>query len=179
MSVELDSQVCSLLVKIHAKWKPTTFGKIAQSLLAITLHNLGWRKIRNHLSEDADIDAIDPNGRRCTFEAKTTKDTSVLIEEKDISCLNQRSTDGYEGFLVGLRVRTPTKWLVVPASSEVVKAGRLSFLSMGLTDSAALSTAINSEFNNAVKTSYATIIEDGLEGLRALMSRLGIESDEA
>ena len=88
MSVELDIQVCRLLVKLHEKWKATVFGKIAQSLLAVTLSDLNLREIRNHLSEDSDIDAIDPHQRRCTFEVKTSKESYILVQPKDMSCLN-------------------------------------------------------------------------------------------
>lgn len=177
MSEDLDFQVCQLLIKLHKKWKAAVFGKIAQSLLAVTLNDLGWRDIRNHLSEDSDIDAIDPQQRRCTFEVKTSKKSSVLVQPKDISCLNQRRVDGYEGFLTAMRICATTKWLVVPSSSEVVRPGNLSFAIMQMKNERALSQAFNEQFNNVVKSFYATIDQSGLKGLLTLMSQLGIESD--
>jgi len=177
LSTELDFQVCQLLVKLHAKWRATVFGKIAQSLLAVTLYDLGWREIRNHLSEDSDIDAIDPQQRRCTFEVKTTKETSVLVQPKDISCLNQRRVDGYEGFLVAMRICGMTRWLVVSSSSEIVRPGNLSFAIMQLKDEKAMSESFNAQFNEVVKRFYEIIDHSGLKGLLAHISRLGIESD--
>jgi len=177
LSAELDFQVSQLLLKLHAKWQATVFGKIAQSLLAVTLNELGWREIRNHLSEDSDIDAIDPRHRRCTFEVKTSKEPSVLIQAKDISCLNQRRVDGYEGFLAAMRVCRMARWLVVPSSSEIVRPGKLSFGIMELKDENAMSESLNAQFNEVVKRFYDTIDHRGLTGLLALISRLGIESD--
>jgi len=177
LSTELDFQVCQLLVNLHAKWQATVFGKIAQSLLAVTLKELGWREIRNHLSEDSDIDAIDPQQRRCTFEAKTSKESSVLIQPKDISCLNQRRVDGYEGFFAVMRVCGMARWIVVPSSSEIMRLGHLSFTIMELKDDRAMSESLNTQFNEVVKRFYETIDHLGLKGLLALMSQLGIESD--
>ena len=177
LSVELDIQVCRLLVKLHEKWKATVFGKIAQSLLAVTLSDLNWREIRNHLSEDSDIDAIDPHQRRCTFEVKTSKEPYILVQPKDISCLNQRRVDGYEGFLAAMRICGTARWLVVPSSSEIVKPGHLSFSIMHLRDEREMSESFNAQFNEVVKRFYETINQHGLKGLLTLMSRLGIEND--
>ncbi len=176
MSVGLDFQVCKLLVNLHEKWKATVFGKIAQSLLAVTLHDLGWR-VHNNLVEDSDIDAVDPQQRRCAFEVKTSKELSVLIQPKDISCLNQRRVDGYEGFFVAMRVCRMTKWLVIPSSSEIVRPGSLSFAIMQLKDDRAMSDSFNTQFNEVVKKFYETVDHHGLKGLLALMKQLGIESD--
>jgi hypothetical protein len=164
-------------LNLHAKRGATIFGKIAQSLLAVTLHDLGWRQIRNHVSEDSDIDAIDSQQRRCAFEVKTSKGLSVLIQPKDISCLNQRNVDGYEGFFVGMRVREMTKWLVVPTSSEIVRPGILSFAIMQLKDEMAMSELLNKQFNEVVKKCYETIDQNGLKGLLELMRKLEIEND--
>lgn len=177
MSTELDLQVCQLLGKLHTKWQATVFGKIAQSLLAVVLSDLGWQEIRNHLSEDSDIDAIDPQQRRCTFEVKTSKASSILIQPKDISCLNQRGVDGYEGFFAAMRVCGKTRWLVVPSTSEIVRPGGLSFAVMELKDERDMSEPLNAQFNEVIKRFYETINRSGLRGLLALMSRLGIESD--
>jgi hypothetical protein len=177
LNEDLDFQVCRLLIKLHEKWKPSVFGKIAQSLLAVTLSDLGWQGIRNHLSEDSDIDAIDPKKRRCTFEVKTSQETYVIIQSKDISCLNQRRVDGYDGFLTVMRICAATKWLVVPSLSEIVRPGNLSFAVMQLKNEQGLSSALNNRFNDVVKRFYGTIDQSGLRGLLECMSRLGIECD--
>ena len=177
LSTELDFQVCQLLDKLHAKYQATVFGKIAQSLLAVTMSNLGWQEIRNHLSEDADIDVLGPQNRRLTFEVKTSKEPSIFVQPKDIACLNQRRVDGYEGFFAAMRVCAMARWVVVPSSSEIVRPGNLPFTIMELKDDRTMSESLNTQFNDVVKRFYETIDHLGLKGLLALMSRLGIESD--
>ena len=177
LSTEIDFQVCQLLDKLHAKYQATVFGKIAQSLLAVTMSNLGWQEIRNHLSEDADIDVLGPQNRRLTFEVKTSKGTSVIIQPKDIGCLNQRRVDGYEGLFAAMRVCGKARWIVVPASSEIIRPGNLSFTIMELKDDPTLSESFNKQFNDVVKQFYETIDHLGLKGLLTRMSQLGIESD--
>ena len=176
--MQLDLDTCELVISAHRKHGATTFGKIAQSLIAITLHSLDWKNIRNHLSEDADLDAISGEDRKYTLEIKTSVFPDLNIQDKDIVSLQQRKIDGYNGYFTVMRVGKQAEWFATPYTAEKFPVGKIPFVHFRMLRDVALSDLLNHRFPDILSNHYEDINKYGLPGLRKIMDRMGIESVE-
>lgn len=176
--MQFDYDTCDRLITLQRRYGAKLFGKIAQCLMAITLHELGWKNIRNHISEDADLDAVSDVGDRYTFEVKTSESHCVHVDEKDIRCIKQRGVDGYRGFFLVLRVGRQAEWFAVPYKENGVQVGNIDFVHFRNARDPSLSDAFNSQFGRVLDTHYEYVDTKGLSGLMAKMDKMGIESIE-
>jgi hypothetical protein len=174
MTFENDSE--QLMFQLNDKYGTTQFGKICQCLMVFTLHELKWRNIRNHISEDADIDAIDIDGGCYTFELKITAGKGILVQQKDIYCLRQREVDRYAGYFLALRIAPQMNWLAVPYNSEGVGAGDIPFARLHLYNNERISKQINMQFQLELKRYFSVAMLGGLTALLATIAKLGIET---
>jgi len=173
--MQFDYSTCDLIVALQRKYGAKVFGKIAQYLMAITLHELGWKNIRNHISEDADLDAMTTTNAKYTFEMKTSASHYVHIGVKDIKSIKEREIDGYRGFFLVLRVGKQAEWFAVPYNGENIQAGNIGFVWFRLACDPLLSDSLNSKFPTVLQDHYECIDEQGLPGLRKTMDSMGIE----
>jgi hypothetical protein len=99
------------LGQIRAKFGPGIFGKIAQKLLALALHEAGFLDIVEREVQGADIDATDMAGKKYSFEVKTTDGESVPITRENIEALRDRTNDGYLPVIAALRIQMFEDWV--------------------------------------------------------------------
>jgi|TARA_B100001971_G_C18219772_1_gene556316 hypothetical protein len=170
----LDHDTYQLIKRLHSKHGAQVFGKVAQRFLAITLHMLDWKYIRDHTSEDADLDAISPEDWKLTFEVKTSVHDDVSIGEKDINCLKQRKLDGYDGYFAVMQISSRGEWYFSPLNGWV-KVGKIPFSRFRLNRDENLGNPINNKFPEVVKKYFKNALNSGLDGLANVMESLGIE----
>lgn len=176
--MQFDYETCDLIVALQRRYGAKVFGKIAQCLVAITLHELGWKNIRNHISEDADLDAMSTSNEKYTFEVKTSESYCVHIDEKDIVCIKQREIDGYRGFFVVLRIGKQAEWFAVPYKEDSIQVGSIDFARFRMARDPSISDSLNSKFPRVLEDHYRCVHTKGLPGLRMTMNNMGIESVE-
>jgi len=172
--MQLDHDTYQLIKRLHSKHGAQVFGKIAQRFLAITLHKLDWKHIRDHISEDADLDAVSPENRKLTFEVKTSIHNDVSIGEKDINCLKQRKLDGYDGYFAVMQISQRGEWYFSPLNGWV-KVGKIPFSRFRFNNDNILVDPINTKFPEIVKKYFKNAFNSGLDGLANVMESLGIE----
>ena len=90
-------------------------GKPAQLLLALGLHDLGWKILAEHESEDIDIEAQDPSGKRWGIECKLTQAHSKVLEAKDLQDLKKAASLGLSPVLAFHRLGPLSGWMLVEA----------------------------------------------------------------
>jgi len=176
--MQFNYETCDLIIALHTKYTAKLFGKIAQCLMAITLHELGWKNIRNHISEDADLDAMTATNEKYTLEVKTSEYPYVHVGKKDIECIKQREVDRYKGFFLVLRVGRQAEWFATPYKAGNIQVGNISFAHFRVARDPALSDSLNSKFPKILEDHYECINKQGLPGLRMIMDNMGIESGE-
>jgi len=176
--MQFNYETCDLIIALHTKYNAKVFGKMAQCLVAITLYELRWKNIRNHISEDADLDALTVSNEKYTFEVKTSKSPYVNVSQKDIECIKQREIDGYRGFFLVLRVGRQAEWFAAPYKGGNIQVGKMYFVHFRLARDPALSDSLNSKFPRILEDHYECIDKQGLPGLRMIMYNMGIESVE-
>jgi len=176
--MQFSYETCDLIIALHTKHNAKVFGKIAQCLVAITLHELGWKNIRNHISEDADLDALTTSNERYTFEVKTSACPYVSVTKRDIESIRQREIDGYRGFFLVLRVGKQAEWFAAPYRGGSIEVGNIPFARFRRTRDAVLSGLLNSAFPRVLENHWWCIDKQGLPGLRRTMDGMGIESVE-
>lgn len=176
--MQFSYETCARIIALQRIYGAKLFGKIAQCLMAIALHDLGWKNIRNHISEDADLDAVSPTDQKCTFEVKTSESQCVHVDEKDTKCIKQRESDGYKGFFLVLRVGGQAEWFAVPYMENTIRTGSIDFVRFRIARDPSLSDSLNSEFERVLEEHYGRVAEQGLPGLMTMMNNMGIESVE-
>jgi Holliday junction resolvase len=174
MTFENDCE--QLLLQLNDKYGTTQLGKICQCIMVLALHGLKWNSIRNHISEDADIDVIDGKGSSYSFELKTTAKKSIIVQQKDISCLRQRAVDGYAGYFLALRIGPQTQWFAVPYDSEGIGTGDIPFARLRLHDDSMISGQINMQFQTELRKYFPVAMQGGLTALLASIAKQGIET---
>lgn len=176
--MQFNYETCDLIIALHTKYNAKVFGKMAQCLVAITLYELRWKNIRNHISEDADLDALTVSNEKYTFEVKTSKSPYVNVSQKDIECIKQREIDGYRGFFLVLRIGRQAEWFAAPYKGGNIQVGNMPFTRFRITRDATLSDSLTSTFPRILADHYECIDKHGLPGLRRIMDTMGIESVE-
>ncbi len=174
MTFENDCE--QLLLQLNDKYGTTQLGKICQCIMVLALHELKWNSIRNHISEDADIDAIDSRGGCYSFELKITTGKGIIVQQKDFSCLRQRAVDGYAGYFLALRIGPQMQWFAVVCDREGIGTGDIPFARLHLYDDRQISEQINVQFQMEVRKYFPVVMQGGLTALLASIAKQGIET---
>lgn len=94
-------------------------GKVIQKLLALTLQRLGYDHMEERSIQGVDIDVMNKTtGEKHSFEVKTSKNTEIILAEKDSKGLRAREEDGYQTFYAILcyPICFSEGWIIVPAN---------------------------------------------------------------
>ena len=113
------------LQQIRAKFGPGIFGKIAQKLLAVALHEAGFFDVVEREVQGADIDATNIMGKKYTLEVKTTDGESIPISRENIEALKDRTKDGYLPVIAALRIQMFEDWVFANIPLGNLKPGSL------------------------------------------------------
>ena len=127
-------------------------GKVIQKLLALALWRLGYDHMEERSIQGVDIDVM--NKATCekhSFEVKTSKNTEIIIAEKDSKGLRVREEDGYQTFYAILcyPLCFSEGWIIVP-STLVVEGNHRAMGLLRRRDSE-LSEKVNSIFPEVVE----------------------------
>lgn len=155
------------------------FGKICQSLVALTLRENGFDHVVNRLVEGLDIDASGEPGQ-FAIEVKTTEGRDILVAEKDIRGWKERSRDHYAPVLAALRISLLSEWTLCDASELPKGTHRIQRLR--LHEVAALTNVVNSRFDAIVRKHVPTLLSltqrSPLEHLKALLRKAGVDAGD-
>jgi hypothetical protein len=106
----------SALSDIRRRW-PIENGKILQLLLAISFdRQRGGYSVINRLSQGVDLE-MTSDANKFAVEVKTTEDSQVSLEEKDIIGLRAKAADGYVPAVAALRLLLSENWVIAEISN--------------------------------------------------------------
>jgi len=106
----------SALTDIRRRW-PIENGKILQLLLAISFdRRRGGYSVISRLSEGVDLE-MTSDASKFAVEVKTTEDSQVSLEEKDITGLRAKAADGYVPAVAALRLQLSENWVIADISN--------------------------------------------------------------
>ena len=175
----MDSGAFLLLRQLQQSSFGSDFGKICQSLVALTLRENGFEHVVNRLVEGVDIDASGDLGR-FAIEVKTTEGHEVLIGEKDVKGWKERSRDRYAPVLAALRISLLSEWTLCDATALPKGTHRIQRLR--LHEVAILTKIVTSHFDAIAQKHVPSLLSithrSPLGHLKALLMKAGVESQD-
>jgi Holliday junction resolvase len=168
-----------LLRQLQESSISTDFGKICQSLVALTLRENGFDHVVNRLVEGVDIDASGYLGQYA-IEVKTTEGHEVLIGEKDVKGWEDRSRDHYAPVLAALRVSLLSEWTL--SSAIDLPKGTHRIQRLRLHEVADLTKVVTSHFDVLAQKYVPTLLNlkqsTPLEYLKEVLGKAGVEAQD-
>lgn len=175
----MEAQAFLLLRQLQQSSISSEFGKICQSLVALTLRENGFGHVVNRLVEGVDIDASGELGQ-FAIEVKTTETREVLIGDKDVKGWRERSRDHYAPVLAALRVSLLSEWTLCDATDLPKGAHRIQRLRLHEVE--ALTEVANSRFDAVVNKHVPILLNltqrSPLEYLKALLRKAGVDAQD-
>jgi hypothetical protein len=175
----MEPQSFLLLGRLQQSAFSSDFGKICQSLLALTLHQNGFPHVVNRLVEGVDIDASGDLGR-FAIEVKTTEGREVLVGEKELKGWKERSQDRYLPVLAVLRISLLSEWTLCDASDLPKGTHRIQRLRLHEID--ALTDVVTGAFDAVVFSHVPDLLNltgrSPLDHLRLLLEKSGVEAQD-
>jgi Holliday junction resolvase len=175
----MESGAFVLLRQLQQSPIGSDFGKICQSLLALTLRENGFNHVVNRLVEGVDIDAAGDSGQ-FAIEVKTTESREVLIGEKDVKGWKERSRDHYAPVLAALRISLLSEWTLCDATD--LEKGAYRIQRLRLHEVAALTKIVTSHFDAIVQKHVPTLLSltqtSPLDHLKALLRKAGVDAQD-
>jgi Holliday junction resolvase len=166
-----------LLRKLKQSSISSDFGKICQSLLAISLRQNGFDHVVNRLVEGVDIDASGNPGQ-FAIEVKTTEGNEVLIADKDVKGWRERRRDHYAPVLAALKISPLSEWTLCDATHLPKGSHRIQRLR--LHELQELTAIVTSGFDAAVEKHVLDLLsfahESPLSHLKILLRNADIEA---
>jgi Holliday junction resolvase len=173
----MEAAAFLLLRELQQSSISSDFGKICQSLVALTLRENGYDHVVNRLVEGVDIDASGDLGQ-FAIEVKTTEGREVLIGDKDVKGWKERSRDHYAPILAALKISLLSEWTLCDASDLPKGSHRIQRLR--LHEVIPLTQVVNSHFDPIVQKHVPTLLtltnRSPLEYLKALLTKAGVEA---
>ena len=175
----MDATTFLLLRKVQQSEISSDFGKICQSLLALSLRQNGFDHVVNRLVEGVDIDTSGELGR-FAIEVKTTEGNEVLIGDKDIKGWEQRRRDRYVPVLAALKISLLSEWTLCDATELPKGSHRIQRLR--LHEIRALTQITAPAFDTVVMKHVPTLLsltrQSPLAYLRTLLKSAGVEAQD-
>ncbi len=155
------------------------FGKVCQSLLALSLRQNGFDHVVNRLVEGVDIDASGEGGR-FAIEVKTTEGNEILIADKDVKGWVERKSDRYSPVLAALRISLLSEWTLCDATGLPKGSHRIQRLR--LHEIPDLTKIVVPGFDSIVEKHVPDLLsltrQSPLAYLKALLRREGVEAQD-
>lgn len=101
------------------------FGKIAQKLMALSLHEMGFRDIVERGVQGVDVDATSESGEKLACEVKTTEKLTVPLTSDNARALRERVRDGYQPVIAVLRLAPLENWVLAKVPANEIPTGEL------------------------------------------------------
>ena len=175
----MEAAAFLLLRQLQQSSISSDFGKICQSLVALTLRQNGFDHVVNRLVEGVDIDASGELGQ-FAIEVKTTESRDVLIGDKDVKGWRERSRDHYVSVLAALRVSLLSEWTLCDASD--LPKGSYRIQRLRLHEIAPLTHVVTSNFDATVQKQVPRLLSltdrSPLEHLKTLLRRSGVDAKD-
>jgi Holliday junction resolvase len=175
----MDAAAFLLLRQLQQSPIGSDFGKICQSLLALTLRENGFNHVVNRLVEGVDIDASGDSGQ-FAIEVKTTESREVLIGEKDVKGWKERSRDHYAPVLAALRISLLSERTLCDATD--LEKGTYRIQRLRLHEIPPLTKLVTSNFDAAVQKHVPSLLSltdrSPLDHLKALLRKAGVDAQE-
>jgi hypothetical protein len=154
-----------LLLGIRQNWEEGRGGKIIQGLLELAFHEAGYRLIEERMSEgiDFDVEERNGNGKRYSFEARTTTNATVCVKDEDLRQMDLRIRDGYQAGIAALRVSPGCSWIFVQRAWLLPSSLRISIGTSPSWNS--LADQINGKFDSVLERLGPIARDKGLDGL--------------
>lgn len=174
----MDSGAFLLLRQLQQSSIGSDFGKICQSLVALTLRENGFDHVVNRLVEGVDIDAWGDLGQ-FAIEVKTTEGREVFVGEKDIKGWKERSRDHYAPVLAALGISLLSEWTLCDAID--LPKGSYRIQRLRLHEIVPLTRIVTSNFDTMVEKHVPTLLSlthhSPLEHLKALLKKAGVDAE--
>jgi Holliday junction resolvase len=173
----MDAAAYLLLRTLKQSSMGSDFGKICQSLLAISLRQNGFDHVVNRLVEGVDIDASGERGQ-FAIEVKTTEGNEVLIADKDVKGWGERRRDQYAPVLAALKISPLSEWTLCDATRLPKGSHRIQRLR--LHELQELTAIVTSRFDAVVEKHVPDLLslahESPLSHLKILLRSAGVEA---
>jgi len=175
----MEAAAFLLLRQLRQSSVSSDFGKICQSLLALTLRENGFSHVVNRLVEGVDIDGSGDLGQ-FAIEVKTTEGREVLVGDKDIKGWKDRSRDHYAPILAAVKISLLSEWTLCDATDLPKGTHRIQRLR--LHEAADLTKVATTHFDSVVQKHVPALLGLGqrspLDYLKSLLMKAGVDAQD-
>ena len=171
----MDLNSYLLLIKLLDKYGSGIFGKIAQKILALSFHKVGFTHIIERSVEGVDIDITENNEIKYAIEVKTTKENFIYLSQSNIDALKARTSDGYKPLIAVLKLAPLENWIISSLRLKNQKSGKIIIDQLRPDRLDQLDEIVNIAFNDSLIENYEGTYNKGLNFLIKKLNEIGID----
>lgn len=153
------------------------FGKIAQKLLALSFHRIGFFNIVERSIQGVDIDITKNEDEKYACEVKVTDKLFFNMAKDNIAALIDRSNDGYMPIIAVLKLSMCTDWIIAKIPIGEMQNGNVLIDSIRRFRLRDLENEISVAFDKILEEHFEETLKRGDINLRERLKQLGIENN--
>ena len=177
MKIETFFQLKELQKKYGIKGTASgPFGKIAQKLLALSFHKIGFYNIVERSVQGADIDITKNKDEKYTCEVKVSDRLVFNLANDNIAALSDRSNDGYIPLIAVLKLSVCSDWVIMKIPINEIPSGDVLIDSLRKFRLKDIEKAVSIAFDKVFEEHFEETLKKGDIYLRERLKQLGIEN---
>ncbi len=175
MKVETLGLLQNLQKKFGIKGTPSgSFGKIAQKLLALSFHEMGFTNIVERGVQGVDIDITSDSNEKFAIEVKTTEKSSIDISSDNLHALRDRTKDGYLPIIAVLRLLPLENWIFANIPIDKIPTGNVLIEKLRTYRLKNMENRVSPVFDSVVRKHFNEIMRRGEGYLIEKLKHIGI-----